>query len=637
MVWEAAAACACLAVVVTLILNIHPVGDGMWFWYAVDLRRGLHLYRDLHLPLQPLYVVLTAAFQIVFGESWLASKILPFLQGMALTLLLVRLARFVPWSAPQRAGLTVAMFLCILRPSTYRFDDYHVTSDLCTLAVFLLLLQLGVRAAARERVLRVSFAMGLCCGMAAMTRLNDGASLCLAAGLSLLLLYPRRALAALTALACGTLLPWAVVLAVLRETPWSWFHWSVRGASAIKGGTGNVLLSPLLLPLHLFMSIVTWKAPLVALFAVALWVAVGRLRRTGQHRRLPWLAEAMLWAVCLLLLAFPLVHRTQSDLPMELLVRLATLLLLVLCGTAATWALLTRWRVLQSTRHANAGGSQSAPDRYPDFTQASRSTADQGSAASPRAEFALLVLPLLHLLGGALTAANTLPDPYLSLAMLLLILPLLVRGEQARQWAWPALANLALACFVVLNGKIHRPYDWYVYTDGPVYRDRVWYRHPAFGPLYIEQPQLALMQSVCARITSGGTPASLLALPFPYPNYFCHLPPWQNNVQTWYDTSSAAVVHSLVLSLEQDPPQWIVYQRDLNAMIAHEVTYHHGQPLPHRALDRLIVERIQSGAWSVRYSQCDRGTHWLVVETRPAAELHTTSPAALPVHDHDCQ
>ena len=589
--WVAAA--VSLLIGVTLILNIYPVGDGMWFWYAVYLRRGVHLYRDLHLALQPLYVLLTAAFQVVLGTGWIPSKAFPLLQLLTLIALLTGLARFIPWAPWQRALLSLFAFLFILQPSTYRFDDYHVTSDVFTLGSLLLLLHLGSRPRTTRAVAWFAFAMGLCCGMAAMTRLNDGAALVVAVGLVLLLLYTRQAVASLAAVAVGTLLAMGLTLLAVREGPGTWWHYSITAAGAIKGGTGNILFTPLLLPWHLFINMLSWKLPLAVALLAGLMLAVhGVQARLRRHAG--WQGYAFIWTAVLLALAFPLVHRSQVQTPLELLVRLAILLLLLVAVGMTVWCVVR---------------------------------AAQGRPVLRQPAYALLLLPLMHLLGGALTASNALPDPYLSLAMLLLVGPLLLPPRRVEPWVLPALTGLALVAAIIATGKAQHPYYWWTYDDGAVYRNRAWYRHPEFGPMYIEQGQLALMASFCARIDAGaaaGAPASLLSMPFPYANYFCNVPPWHEYVQTWYDTSSAATIHALVQQLETAPPRWIAYEYDPVAVIGHEITYHHGKPIAHRALMGLVVQNIESGKWTLREQGCSRMSEWLLVETVRVPEAENT-------------
>ncbi|MFN2976940.1 hypothetical protein [Terriglobus aquaticus] len=580
-IWEWLAAAACVLLGVTLILNIHPIGDGMWFWYAVDLRHGVRLYRDLHLALQPLYVLCTAAFQSVFGVSWLASKVFPLVQLLALTFVLVRLGRCLPFAAWQRALLTTIAFLLILQPSTYRFDDYHVTSDVFTLTSLLLLLLLGSRPRTSTTVARFSFFMGVGAGLAAMTRLNDGAALGVGVSLALLLLYPRRAIAALSSVVAGVVVAWGAVLLLARETPADWWQYSIRAASQIKGGTGNILYTPVLLPYHLLLNSLSWKTPVAFAIVAGLFVATREVQRRYRSG-VAWLTYAAVWAAVLLALCAPLVYHTQVQTPLELVVRVTVFVGLVAAVGVVVWCVL--WLL-------------------------------RGRPALPRPTFALLLLPLWHLLGGALTASNALPDPYLSLSMLVFLLPLLVTVTQAQALVIPVLANLVLVGSIIAAGKLRNPYFWWTYDDGPVYRDRVWYHHPQLGPMYIESQQLALMSELCARVNTGPAPHDLLSMPFPYANYFCGIAPWRGYVQTWYDTSSAATIHTLIGQLQTAPPHWIAYEYDPVAVTGHEITYHQGKPMAHRELKDLVVHKIESGEWTLRQHTCSRMSEWVLIET----------------------
>ena len=107
----------------------------------------------------------------------------------------------------------------------------------------------------------------------------------------------------------------------------------------------------------------------------------------------------------------------------------------------------------------------------------------------------------------------------------------------------------------------------------------------------------------------------MLSITNPYANWFCDVPPWHGYVQTWYDTSSRETIERLVGELENAPPEWIVYQRAPDTLEQNEQAFGGGKPLAHRRLDRLIVERIASGAWTVAYRQPLNGTDWLVVRT----------------------
>ena len=230
-----------------------------------------------------------------------------------------------------------------------------------------------------------------------------------------------------------------------------------------------------------------------------------------------------------------------------------------------------------------------------------------------------LLLPFGQIFAGTMTSGGSILEAYTPLAFFLLLLPFIIPSILATVWNRVAFATVL--CLLAVGSLIYKivvPYQWLHYADVTMFQDRTLYRHPDFGPMVIERPQLALMQSMCAAIKPGTQPAQLLAMPWPYPNYFCNIPPWHGYVQTWYDTSTKDTIDALVHELQTGPPEWIVYQRSLETMLAHENTFAHGHKLPHRAMDTLIAAQLRGGRWSLPWQRCFGGTDWLVIHTRPA-------------------
>jgi hypothetical protein len=97
-------------------------------------------------------------------------------------------------------------------------------------------------------------------------------------------------------------------------------------------------------------------------------------------------------------------------------------------------------------------------------------------------------------------------------------------------------------------------------------------------------------------------------------------------VQTFFDTSTRPSIDRMITELDKDPPQWIVYQRQMKILTLHEKIYNHGKPLVQRDLDRMIMQKIATGQWQVvaksNYLLLDRGIYedgdgWLIIRTRP--------------------
>jgi hypothetical protein len=74
----------------------------------------------------------------------------------------------------------------------------------------------------------------------------------------------------------------------------------------------------------------------------------------------------------------------------------------------------------------------------------------------------------------------------------------------------------------------------------------------------------------------------------------------------------------MVDELRTNPPQWIVYHRQLLNLVVHEQAYNHGRPLPQRDLDDLIMQRMATGQWQlVDWKPSPAGEGWYIIRTRP--------------------
>jgi hypothetical protein len=239
----------------------------------------------------------------------------------------------------------------------------------------------------------------------------------------------------------------------------------------------------------------------------------------------------------------------------------------------------------------------------------------------------ILVLPLLFWIAAGSASTAGYPEGFYAMMALLFVLVLVIEPVR-RQARW---ANLSMMTVLVLLGfsavttKIPVPFEWHHYIYSPMFENRQWYRHPVYGPMYIERDQLRLVESICEETGQNNSRPELLSLPFPYPNYFCAVPPWHGYVNTFFDTSTRATIVRLMQELETAPPQWIVYQRQLKILSLHEEFFNHGQPLAQRDLDKLIMQKIASGEWQIvaknNYFARDKnkyyeGDGWLIIRTR---------------------
>lgn len=587
--WSALAAVGCALFGLVFLLNVHSVGDGVWFWYATGLQNGHKLYRDLHVPMQPLFILITEWNQRLLGTSWLASKVPAVMQDVLYSCGLYLVARRVPWPDWQRALLVAATFGLTIMAFYYRFDDYHITGHCFT--VFSILLCLNVqREGDAKRVLRLAVLLGVLAGLAIANRINDGALLAVASAAALFVFAWRARVAAVLLFTLTTCAVFLGLLLLTGDSLAVWANETIFRAAGVKGGLGHILFAPLHFPAATFLHI---KHDRLETFHVAaLTVAIGattagivRLsRRDLRSRRTAGTVLLLLGLAAMPGLAVG-VYGGHS--------MIAVADLLILACYAIALVFLVRFLIL--------------------LVRADVRTWDRQEV--------LLLFPFGQIIAGAMTSGQSFLEAYPPLAMLLLLSPLIFPALSTVRVARQANAILLAVITVgTFSAKAVHPYFWHHFDNGSLLTGRTWYNHPQYGPMYLERGQLQMMTSLCSVVhTEGGAHTDMLAMPWPYANYFCSVAPWHGYVQTWYDTTSRVTAAKLQSDLETQPPEWIVYQRALDSMWVHEKIFLNGVRLPHRSLDALIMDRVLSGAWTVRWQRCYSSADWLLIHTRPAA------------------
>ncbi len=579
----------CILFGVALIANVQSAADGAWFWYAVFLNSGRRLYADMHLALQPLFVLETATFLALFGKGWLASKIPSFLHLVAYCFglyLLARHSRLPDW---QRALLLACAFFVSIAFEGYRFDDYRVVADCFGLYSIILLLLIRKSIGAAQSF-GIVVGLGVLSGLSLTTRPNDGGALVVGVVLGIFCMAPRKRLMSIALFGVISILTAASIVRLTGDSFHDYATYSIFHVAGIKGGAPHLLFAPLILPWNALLTLkVHWFAALnlYAFGAAAVWVFLLRWPvAAGQHRRL--IRPVLLIVLILLPLRIHHLYRGlfNSDFVFAL-TAIAIPAAYILGGMV--FARFIRWLFL----------------RLPDWNPAE----------------ILLLLPLGQLASAAMSSGGHSEGLYQPLAVLMLLLPFAspihIRKE-SRAFLLALVALLACSCAV---DKVRIPYRWHSYRPEPMFVGRQWYRHPVYGPMIIETTQLEVFSRICNEV--GTDPqAGLLSLPFSYANYFCSIAPWNGYVQTFFDISSKETIFGLMQQLEHAPPKWVLYQRQLDNLKLHEEIYNHGEPLPHRYLDQMIEQKLDRGTWEKAYvSNYEEGpgrrNEWILIRTRP--------------------
>jgi hypothetical protein len=218
-------------------------------------------------------------------------------------------------------------------------------------------------------------------------------------------------------------------------------------------------------------------------------------------------------------------------------------------------------------------------------------------------------------------AAYPLTNYYAPIGILLLLVVVVLPSARVPSWASTSFATVLLLIGISgFSEKVLIPYSWQNYVFSPMFQNRQWFRHPVYGPLYIDRDLLRFNQAVCSDIGDADFQSrpELLSLPYPFANYFCVTPPWHGYVQTFFDTSTRPVIEHLMDELNTAPPQWILYQRQLDILAGAEHYYNHDRPLAQRDLDKLIMHKLESGQWKlIEKRDYLKGDGWWIIQTHP--------------------
>lgn len=586
---QAVAFVLCLMFGLALIANTHGAGDGIWYWYSVFFLSGeKHLYADLHLALQPLFVLETGAFIAVLGKGWLALKLTAVLHMAAYCLAFLLLVRQTKFSDLHKAMLLACSFVISISFEAYRFDDYHVLTDCFVLYSLVALLSLRTSPNI-SRTLALAATLGGLSGLAVTTRLNDGAALFVGVFLAIVCLGPAKKALSLLLFCITTGLTTIVVVLLTGDSLRDYAQYSVFGAAGSKGGAGGVLTQPLRLP----WSTVLWlvhSAPrgtlLDASALVVICVLLASQFRQGRH----WLVLGL--AIFGAVLVTFQAQRREVFQNNALLMDLTGLLVLMAFGLG----ILVAGRFVLSLVN---------PKRTDEWDRRQ----------------ILLLIPIGQIASGSMSTGGThlgLYGPVGAIIVLLAICFPILGGARWRRDSVIALAILLTFC--TINYRFNNPYSWHTYSEKPILASRTWYQHPEYGPMIIDRDLLQMIKPVCDATRGSGSDNELLSIPYPYANYFCAKTPWHGYVQTFFDTASQQTVQNLIDEL-RTPPKWIFYQRQLKTLRLHEIQYNQGHVLKQRNLDEMINQKIRAQKWRVIYTsrfgnsqQYDN--EWLLIQTR---------------------
>jgi hypothetical protein len=502
---------------------------------------------------------------------------------------LLLLARRSTLPDRQKAVILACAFFVSICSIAYQFDDYHTPTD-CVVLYSMLLLLLLQESTHLRRTMGLVASLGVLSGLAITLRINDGLALWFGVAISILCLAPARRFLSLVLFLVAAALTLIFVVHLTGDTFHDYATYSLFKAVGGKGGTGNVLYYPLKLPWNAFVFVTQyWAIGLIGYtFAIAgIWAYM--LRPLGEPRGPGQLKKD---AIGILLILLPLPFMYVRFINSNLVQVLSGLGVYVIYGLGVfVFLRYLRWEFSGRTIPWNS-------------------------------REILLITPLGQLISTAASSGGVHTGVYEPFAMFLIVLPIVspIRIKLERNQA----ALIGVAAILTVSCALYRfirPYEWHSTRSEFMFLGRQWYRHPVYGPMIIQTDMLHFIQPVCDQIDAGGSDGELLSIPYPYANYFCNIPPWHGYVQTYFDTSTDADIAGLMKQLQQSPPKWIFYERQLESLRAHERQYNHGQPLPHRYLDQFIEQKLADGEWHAVSSSTFEANfrwdnQWILIRTR---------------------
>jgi hypothetical protein len=579
-VYQSLAVLFCVLLGLAMIVNTQLSGEATWFWDATLFHRGAKLYADLHLALQPLFILEMDVWMKLFGIKCLVTETPSVIHLLILCIGLFLLLRESDWPDWQKAILLASTFVLWVGGDSYRFDDYHVTTESFILYSLILLLWLAKADTARRQLV-LTAAMGVLCGFTITSRINDGAALLAATSLSMLVLARRRKLVVASLFLAASVLTWVLVIKFTGDTFSDYLSNSLFRAASSKGGTGSILADPFLLFRHAVQ--MRHGGKWVVLWILAIVLSGYLTQRYWKNRMQSIVAVQLGTAGVVFVLLTALKRKQLLEFVIPFMVVVTYLLAPIVAARYSIW---------------KVGSGKHQWD----------------------AREILFLLPLAAWASiSTSAAANPLAGYYAQVAMLLLLVPVIQPFRRQVSWANASfLTVIALLGITGVATKIYEPYSWNSIRASSMFLNRQWYDHPVYGPMYIERDQLRFSRSICDEIGQGNSRPELLSLPFSYTNYFCAIPPWHEYVQTFFDITTRSTIDRLIEELQTNPPQWIVYQRQLKNLAFFEKTYNHGQPLAQRDLDKMIIQKITTGQWRlVDKKNYQQGDGWYVIQARP--------------------
>lgn len=541
-------------------------GDGTWFLYSKEVLNHKQIYSDLKLTAQPIFPLINIAGLYLFGSSYFSQKLLFIIILSFYVHSLYLLLQLIDINVLFRSVIYVALFFMGIHFEAFRFDDYHALAN----ALFLYSIYYGYKFI-NHQDLKCYFIFSVLSSITFLTRINQGLAVIFSFGL--LMLFTQQKISTKVKFIfiniILTVILTFILISLTSETPLAWFYSTIYNASSAKGGD-SIFFYPLKLISNSFTYIYSeisknfyWNLTLF----FCLFVSIFFFTKNK-------IISSSLFIVFIISL-YKLI--TNGDIIIE-----STAFIVLFLFIMSSILLLYNF----------------LPARY----------------QSESKYLKLLFFPIFLFIFSSLSSGGYFYGLYFESSVTFLVLLIIYQKYIKNNYF-----ILFYFLFVALSGCLFRfnnPYSWHSYHVSPLFSSNYKYENFNFlGPHFIAKDLANHINPVCKIVSSSD--GTLLSLPFSFANYYCGIPIWNGYVQTFFDTSTPLVINNLINDLKDSPPDFIFYQRQIDNMRGHEIVFNKGNPLPHRALDAFIMDKINAGTWMVVYkSDYAPPSNWFLISTK---------------------
>lgn len=208
--------------------------------------------------------------------------------------------------------------------------------------------------------------------------------------------------------------------------------------------------------------------------------------------------------------------------------------------------------------------------------------------------YSYLIILSAYFFSSCLSSGGSFIELFPQSALLLIPLIIFVDSKKtysiiANNFFHPLYFSVLMALIINL---VYRPFGWHNYAS-PKLMSRFEFQN---GHL-LSRTTAIISEKICPVIEGKTT----FSTPFSFYIYHCNAIQWKHAITTFYDTSDSKWINHLSNELIVNPPNYIVYNRQISLMFVHSDIFNKGRKIPNFKLDEEIMRNINQGVWKVLY------------------------------------